>query len=248
MIACCDAVRPLLLVTVALAFAACGTTSGSPGPTTGAGSGTPPTTTTSNGTSAAATQAATPEAPAPRALVLGCLSVSEAECRFLAQAILPTLPVERGAPFSIQIQLYECENPDIPCPQTLDVRQGKAVVEFTDGEKPIDLSLRGPSLAPTIAPIDTFYLGLSDPSSAHVVGGGPFPYEMGHCGLTHVVDFDGSYWVPIGQVDGDHPTVINAESGSMLLLNPNLAEFHGDSGFMVQLARFPGPKHFWGCD
>jgi hypothetical protein len=71
---------------------------------------------------------------------------------------------------------------------------------------------------------------------------------MGHCGLTHVIDFDGSYWVPVGQVDGDHPTVINAESGSMLLLNPNLAEFHGDSGFMVQLARFPGPKHFWGCD
>jgi hypothetical protein len=54
--------------------------------------------------------------------------------------------------------------------------------------------------------------------------------------------------VPIGQVDGDHPTIINAESGSMRLLNPNLAEFRGDSGFTVQLARFPGPKHFWGCD
>ena len=248
MIASRGVVRPLLLVAMAVALAACGTTSSSPGPTTAPGSSAPPTTPSSSGITPAASQAATPEAAPPRALVLGCLSVSDAECRFLAQAILPTLPAERGAPFSIQIQLYKCENSDIPCPQTLDVRQGKAVVEFEDGEKPIDLSLSGPSLAPTIAPIETFYLGLSEPSSTRVVGGGPFPYEIGHCGLTHVVDFDGSYWVPIGQVDGDHPTVSNAESGSMLLLNPNLAEFHGDSGFMVQLARFPGPKHFWGCD
>ena len=34
----------------------------------------------------------------------------------------------------------------------------------------------------------------------------------------------------------------------MRLIAPNLAEFRGDSGFTVQLARFPGPKHFWGCD
>ncbi len=248
MIACRDVVRPVLLVALALAVAACGTTSGSPAPTTVPGSAASPTSPPSVAATPTASEAAPPETAAPRELVLGCLSVSEAECRFLAQAILPTLPAERGVPFSIQIQLFRCENPDIPCPQTLDVRQGKAVVEFTDGEKPIDLSLRGPSLAPSIAPIDTFYLGLSQPSSPRVVGGGPFPYDMGHCGLTHVVDFDGSYWVPIGQVDGDHPTVINAESGSMLLLNPNLAEFHGASGFMVQLARFPGPKHFWGCD
>ena len=81
-----------------------------------------------------------------------------------------------------------------------------------------------------------------------MAGAGPFPFDVGHCGITHVIDFDGSFWVPIGQVDGDHPTIINAERGSMRLLGPNLAEFRGDSGFTVQLARFPGPKHFWGCD
>ena len=122
------------------------------------------------------------------------------------------------------------------------------MVEFLDGEEPMELSLRGPALTPTIAPQDGFYLGLTDPSSPRVAGAGPFPYEVGHCGITHVIDFDGSFWLPIGQVDGDHPTIINAESGSMRLLGPNLAEFRGDSGFTVQLARFPGPKHFWGCD
>jgi hypothetical protein len=238
----------MMLAVLALGLAACGTTPGSAVPTTAATGGAEAGSASSTPAAPAATATATAETAPPRELVLGCLSITDAECRFLAQQVLATLPAERGAPFSIQIQLYQCENPDVPCPQTLDVRQGKAVVEFTDGEMPIDLSLGWPSLAPTIAPIDTFYLGLSHPSSPRVVGGGPFPYDMGHCGLTHVIDFDGSYWVPVGQVDGDHPTVINAESGSMLLINPNLAEFHGDSGFMVQLARFPGPKHFWGCD
>lgn len=244
MIASRDLVRSLLLSSLVALPAACGTTAPSAPSATAGPSGAPPV--TSVPASAAPTTG--PESAAPRELVLGCLSISDAECRFLAQHVLAVLPEERGAPFAIAIQLYQCENTELPCPQTLDTRQGKAVVEYTDGDEPIDLFLKGPSLAPTIEPMDTFYLGLSQPSSARVVGAGPFPFDMGHCGVTHVIDFDGSYWVPVGQVDGDHPTIINAESGSMRLLNPSLAEFRGDSGFTVQLARFPGPKHFWGCD
>ena len=66
--------------------------------------------------------------------------------------------------------------------------------------------------------------------------------------MSHVIDFDGSFWVPVGQVDGDHATINNAEAGAMRFLAPNRIEFRGDGGFTVQLARFPGPKHFWGCD
>lgn len=174
--------------------------------------------------------------------------MEDAECRFLAQQISATLPAERGPAFALAIQLYPCENPNVPCPKSLSARTGKAVVEFLDGAEPIELSLKGPPLTPEIAQLDAFYMGLSHPSSPRVVGGGPFPFEIGHCGISHVVDFDGAYWVPIGQVDGDHPTIINSESGTMRLVGPNLAEFRGDSGFTVQLARFPGPKHFWGCD
>lgn len=180
--------------------------------------------------------------------MLGCLSIDDAECRFLAQQIVTALPAERGAPVAIEIQLFPCENAAAPCPRSLSARLGKAVVEFTDGGEPIDLSLRGPPLVPEIERQDAFYLGLTNPSSARVAGAGPFPFDVGHCGVAHVIDFDGSFWIPIGQVDGDHPTIINAERGSMRLLGPNLAEFRGDSGFTVQLARFPGPKHFWGCD
>jgi hypothetical protein len=194
------------------------------------------------------TGASTPKPPEREELVVGCLSVDEAECRFLAQAIVAALPADRSPAFAIEIQLYQCENQNAPCPKSLSARIGKAVVEFTDGREPLDLSLKGPPLLPEIAPQDAFYVGLTNPSSQRGVGPGPFPFEIGHCGVAHVIDFDGSFWLPIGQVDGDHPTIINSESGSMRLLAPNLAEFRGTSGFTVQLARFPGPKHFWGCD
>ena len=63
-----------------------------------------------------------------------------------------------------------------------------------------------------------------------------------------VVDFDGSFWVPVGQVDGEAPGIINSESGQMRLLGPNLAEYSGTKGFSMNLARWPGPKRFFLCD
>ncbi len=240
MTACRPIVRALVLGALLIALAACGTSTSSPTPAPLGSPGSSP--------AVIPVSSPVPSAEPPRELVLGCMSIGDAECRFLAERIVASLPVERGAPFAVEIQLYQCENPDVPCPQTLDARQGKAVVEFTDGDEPIDLFLRGPSLTPQMEPVDTFYLGLSHPSSPRVAGVGPFPYDIGHCGISHVIDFDGSYWLPIGQVDGDHPTIINSESGQMRLIAPNLAEFRGAGGFVVQLARFPGPKHFWGCD
>ena len=239
--------RALLAGASVVLLAACGSTAPSP-PATGAAATGPATGTSAPAaTEPVATLTATPEAPRQE-LVVGCISIDDAECRFLAQAIVAGLPAERGGPFAVEIQLYPCENQNAPCPRSLSARVGKAVVEFTDGEEPLDLSLKGPPLVPTIEPQDAFYLGLANPSSPRVVGPGPFPFDIGHCGISHVIDFDGSFWLPIGPVDGDHPTIVNAESGSIRLIGANLAEFRGASGFTVQLARFPGPKHFWGCD
>ena len=221
-----------MLAVVAIA-AGCQATAPTAGPTGGA---TPPGATTS-GTE-----------PARAELVVGCISIQAAECRFVAEQIVRVLPANRGDPFAIEIQAYPCEIPNAPCPQSLAVRTGKAVVEFLDGAEPLELTLKGPPESPVIARQDAMYLALTTPSSPRVNGAGPFDYEMGHCGLLHVIDFDGSFWLPTGQVDGEHPTINNAEAGTMRLIGPNLAEFRGQSGFTVQLARFPGPKHFWGCD
>jgi hypothetical protein len=178
--------------------------------------------------------------------VLACIGIEEAECHFVAEQIAAQLPVARGPAFAIEIQLYGCPN-DGPCPRTLAVREGKATVEYADRGEPIDFGLAGPPQAPRIAVQEGFWLGLSEPQSPRVAGPGPFPFDVGHCGISHVIDFDGSFWLPVGLIDGDASGIINSEHGVMTLLAPNVVEFRGEGGFSARLVRFPGPKHFWGC-
>lgn len=182
--------------------------------------------------------------PSDGALVLGCISIEAAECESVADLVVERLPDERGMPFSIVINLYGCGS---PCARTLDAREGAVTVEYADGGEPIDVTVHGPAEAPVFGEIETAWSGLLEPTSARVDGSGPFAYELGHCGILWQVDFDGSFWLPVGQVDGDAADLFNAGSGEMVLLEPNLARFEADSGFTVHLARFPGPKHVFLC-
>lgn len=187
------------------------------------------------------------EEAAPAGPVLGCLSIEQAECEFVAQQVAAALPAARGVPFAIIVQLNGC--PKVaPCARTLGVREGGGVTaEYVDGGEPVQLSIKGPPQAPRFDEADMSWSGLQQPSSLRVAGVGPFPFTLGHCGLVWQVDFDGSFWVPIGQVDGDAPEIINSDSGEMRLLGPNLAEYRNAAGFTATLARFPGPKHVWLC-
>ena len=185
----------------------------------------------------------------PRAdIILGCVSVAEAECQFVLDGILGVLPPERGAPASVQIVLAGCPNPDVPCANTLGARDGNAVVEYVDGDEPITLFIEGPPVAPKFQVIESTWSGLIQPGTPPVGNGAAVAFEIGHCGLSHVVDFDGAFWVPVGAVDGDAPGYRNAESGQIRLLDPKRAQYQGPNGFSVTLARFPGPKHFFMCD
>jgi hypothetical protein len=187
------------------------------------------------------------EGVSPPAFVLGCLSIEQDECQFVAERVVGHLPQDRGMPFAIEIHLYGCPN-DGPCPETLAVREGKVTVEYADAREPVSMTIVGPPRAPTLGEAPMGWSGLIEPTSPRVGGSGPFPFDLGHCGLSWQVDFDGSFWLPIGQVDGDASPVINAERGHITLLGPKLAHYRGDSGFTAQLARFPGPKHVWICD
>lgn len=179
-------------------------------------------------------------------MVLGCLSIEPDECAFVAEQVRAELPPARGVPFTIQVQLFGCPDGE-PCPRTLAARDGIVTVEYADRAEPITASVAGPPDAPRFGQQDLGWLGISQPASARVQGTGPFPFDMGHCGLTWKVDFDGSFWVPIGQVDGDDSAIVGNAGGQIRLLGSNHAEFRGDRGFVAQLARFPGPKHIWGC-
>jgi hypothetical protein len=179
--------------------------------------------------------------------VLGCLSIEQHECDVVAARVRAELPPEGDAPFTIQVQLHECPN-GAPCPHTLAARQGWATIDYADGREPTIFAVAGTPNAPTFKNLRMRWAGVAEPRSPRVAGAGPFPFEIGHCGLTWQVDFDGSFWVPVGQVDGDAWPIINNDTGQMRLLGPNLAEYRSESRFVARLARFPGPKHFLGCD
>jgi hypothetical protein len=185
--------------------------------------------------------------PASAGIVIGCASIENAECQFVVKQIVAGLPAARGRPFAIEITLFGCDDP-AACPRTLAVRTGMAVVEYADGGQPIQLSLTGPPQQPLISiEANSAWSGLIQPSSERVGRLGPVPFEVGHCGLSHMVDFDGSFWVPVGQIDGDASGFINSESGKIRLIGPNLADYAGTDGFSAKLARFPGAKRFWLC-
>lgn len=184
---------------------------------------------------------------APAGTAVGCLSIDQPECELVAQGVRDHLPAARGAPFAIIVQLFGCPNMD-NCATTLAVREGKVTIEWADPGEPVELSVKGPVDRLAFGQVATAWSGLQAPSSKRVAGPGPFPFELGHCGLSWQVDFDGSFWVPVGQVDGDDPAIINSDAGQMRLLGPSLAEYRSPDGFVARLARFPGPKHVWLCD
>lgn len=189
-----------------------------------------------------------PEAQEPlgRPQAIGCTDIEAGECVVVATRIVAMLPKERGTPFSVQIRLGDCAD-HAPCPRSLAVRRGTVTIEYRDVGEPISLTVAGPPQAPVTEALDSTWSGPVQPASARVNGPGPFVFEVGHCGLTHVVDFDGSFWVPVGEVDGSGNALINSELGTMRLTGFNLAEYRGTADFSVTLARWPGPKRFFLC-
>lgn len=194
------------------------------------------------------TAAPTPtETTTPRPeLILGCTSIAADECRLVAEAVLGVVPADRGPAIAVEITLYGC--PAAPgCARSLAARDGEIVIEFGDGSEPLTYAVSGPPDAPIVAEQEGFWSGRLVPQSPPAGGPGPFPFEVGHCGLWNSVDFDTSWWVPIGEVDGDIPAMINSEQGRIRLLTPTTAEYLSPAGARVTLARFPGAKHLRLC-
>jgi hypothetical protein len=88
------------------------------------------------------------------------------------------------------------------------------------------------------------------PTSAPVAPGRSYPFQVGHCGLLHVVDFSGSYWVV------DETTLsagergqfgINANEGTMTLVDSETAVFRSGVGGEATLRRYVGVLERSGC-
>lgn len=186
--------------------------------------------------------------PANDVLVVGCGSIELPECQLVVDELLPLLPEARPAPFAVEVLLFGCLGEFADCPRSLAFRDGHATVEYADGGEPITFTLKGPPNQPGIARVlGDSWSGLIEPTTPRAAGSGPFPFDLGHCGLRHFVDFDGSFWLPVGTYDAGANGFINSESGFIGLTGENRARYQGKDGFDVQLARFPGPKHVFLC-
>ena len=188
--------------------------------------------------------------PPGAAQVVACLSISSAECDLVARAVLAVLPAERGSPFSMRVRLHPCPDEASSCPESLSGRDGTVLVEYGDENPPIEYELLGVPTQPRFVIIEQgsgIWTDPIQPGSPRADGEGPFLFEVGHCGLLHVVDFDGSFWVLQGQVEGEHQALDGAESGTIELLDAAHARYVGTGNVAFELARFPGAKRFKLC-
>jgi hypothetical protein len=187
---------------------------------------------------------ATPAEPAA-VVVVGCIGIPAIPCQGIADVVGAALPPGRGRPASLQLWADGCA--DRACPP--GTFAGRATAEWADGGPPVLIQFQGPPASLQLDPVeDAHWSGVIQPKSARVLPGAVVPFTLGHCGLLHVVDFDGSFWVPVGQLDLEEPANINSSEGQMQLVGPNRALFASGGRVIATLARFPGPKQFWLCD
>lgn len=81
------------------------------------------------------------------------------------------------------------------------------------------------------------------PRSAHVQADVAYAFDTGHCGLSFLTDFDGSFWDPINpNPAGDPPEFFdNDDHGTMTLRPPDTAFYVSSRGLRVKLTRHDGP-------
>ena len=144
---------------------------------------------------------------------------------------------------------FGCENRGSLPKDTRRSDRARRLSSTLDGGEPIDAVLGGPPA--DAADRRTMRSCLCSASRTRrrrgSSGFGPFPSELGHCGIGHVIDFDGSFWVPVGQIDGDSPTIINTERGhdasARVRISPNSA---ANPASAVAARPLPGPEALLG--
>jgi hypothetical protein len=177
---------------------------------------------------------------------VGCVGLAVPDCNGLViQAIAN--PAAAGHPIAGVQVTASCLTTE-PCPFTLVARpQPLVLVELADGAPPVSFLVRVTDGRIALDLHNDIGLVASQPGSARVAGPGPFPFEVGHCGLARQVDFDGSFWDIVGFVDGDSSPLFGDDTGTIRLLTPDRAEYRNVRGFSVRLARHRGPKFLEGC-
>ena len=88
------------------------------------------------------------------------------------------------------------------------------------------------------------------PRSGRVTPSTAYRFDTGHCGLSFLADFDGSFWEPVDPGGGDRVPdfFINQDVGAIALVDFNRAVYRSSGGTEVSLVRISGPVLTFGCD
>jgi len=75
------------------------------------------------------------------------------------------------------------------------------------------------------------------PRSGRVTPSTAYVFDTGHCGLTFLADFDGSFWEPIQPAGGATPdSFIDQDEGAMALVDFDEAVYRSSDGTEVPFA------------
>ncbi|HSL76324.1 MAG TPA: hypothetical protein VK867_05225 [Candidatus Limnocylindrales bacterium] len=208
--------------------------------------------------SVGSTQAPTPDSTPPSAptdsaptgveltgVPMACVNLGLDECRRILAETGELVPAGI-APTYIQVGPFGCVEGG-GCPRSLAARpQGDVTIEAARGAVSYHITAAAGGGRLTIERQDASLMAI-EPQSQPPVTPGPRPFTLGHCGLWSGIDVGGSWWDPIGVVDGDHPDAINSAEGTLAILDQARATFTSDGGLTVQLVRCDGPKGLPGC-
>jgi len=88
------------------------------------------------------------------------------------------------------------------------------------------------------------------PRSGSAEIGVHYRFEVGHCGLAYITDFDGSFWQPILRhaIGAGSPSVlINSDRGTIRMSNTSQAVYTSSTDVQVGLLRLEGSIVVGGC-
>jgi hypothetical protein len=174
-----------------------------------------------------------------------CINLGPEDCRRIVAEIAPLVPLG-PAPIYLQVGPFGCVEGG-GCARTLAARpQGDVTIEAGSGAFSFHITAAAGGGKLTVERQDAFLISVESQSQPPVTPG-PRQFTLGHCGLWSGIDAGGSWWDPIGTVDGDHPDAINSAEGTLAILDQDRASFTSNGGLTVQLVRRDGPKGLPGC-
>jgi hypothetical protein len=229
-----------VVVAVALITGACAGSAPAPSPS-GAPSSTAPSTTPSPSVA----ESAAPTGIDLSAVPTACINLGMDDCRRVIAEVAALVPAGTTATY-VQVGPFGCAAGE-GCVASLAERpQGDVTLEAAAGALSYHVTVVGDGAALKLDRQDAFGV-LLGPTSQPPVTAGARPFSLGHCGLWSGIDVGGSWWDPVGQVDGDHPDAINAAEGSLAIIDPDHATFMSRGGLTVQLQRHQGDKYLPLC-